>query len=269
MLKRSRRRKKPLTQSQGSKEKDDAQGHPGGPPAPKGHPNGQGAEATTVRETATGPASTESLRGSETVRGRRERAGTVIGIEGTEGTGRGGAPAVQTGTKNDENARGVAVLAGNEGVNVETKTEMAGMTGAGGRTGSTIKIEVQKGRGPGIERTGVRLMTRGIKMTGTDTEMRGRPKGQAGVEAGRGGTRVGLRRRAGKEIAATTETGRKMESSALTNVVVAKRGAIISGSLVTTMVDTVNAEGVIALSKCHLAAILPLLLLCFFHPFLT
>lgn len=49
-----------------------------------------------------------------------------------------------------------------------------------------------------------------------------------------------------------------MGNSALTNVVVAKRGAIISGSPVTTIVDTVNAEGVTALSKCHLAAILPL-----------
>lgn len=144
-----------------------------------------------MRETATGPALTESWRGSETVRGRRGKAGTEIGIEGTEGTGRGGAPAAQTGTKNGENAKEVAVAAGNEGVNVETKTEMAGMTGAGGRTGSTIKIEAQRGRGPGIKRTGEKLMTRGIKTTGTDTETRGRPKGRAGVEVGRGGTRVG------------------------------------------------------------------------------
>lgn len=108
-------------------------------------------------------------------------------------------------------------------------------------------------------------------MTGTGTEKRGRPKGQAGVEAGRGGTKAGERRRAGKESAATAEieTGTEMENSVLTNVVVAKRGAIISESPVMTIVDIVNAEGVRALSKCRLPAILLLILLCFSSFFST
>lgn len=113
-------------------------------------------------------------------------------------------------------------------------------------------------------------MTGGIKMTGRGTEKKGRPKGRAGVEAGRGGTKVGERKRAGKESAATaeTETGRETGNSALTNVVVAKTGAIISESPVMIIVNIVNAEGVRALSKCRLPAILLLLLLCFL-PFST
>lgn len=106
-------------------------------------------------------------------------------------------------------------------------------------------------------------MTGGTKTTGRGTEKRGRPK-RAGVEAGRGSTKVGERRRAGKESAATAEreTGREMENSVLTNVVVAKRGAIISESPVMTIVSIVVAEGVRALSKWRLTAILLLLLLC-------
>lgn len=219
--------------------------------APGDHPNGQGAEATTGRETATAPALTESWRGSVTARGRRGRAGIGIGTVGTEGTGRDDGPAAQTGTESVEE---VAAAAGTERANVETKTETAGMTGARGRTGSTIKIEAPRGRGPGIKRAGERLMTGGIKTTGRGTERRGRQKGRAGVEAGRGSTKVGQKRRAGEESAATAEieTGREMESSVLTNVVVAKRGAIIRESPVTTIVNIVNAEGVIALSKCRL-----------------
>ncbi len=240
-------------------------GHPDGHRAPEGHPNGQGAGATTARETATAPALTESWRGSGTARGRKGRAGTGIGREGTEGTGRGDGPAAQTGTKTGENVEEVAAAAGNEGASAETKKETAGTTGAGGRTGNTIKIEALRGRSPGIKRAGERPMTGGIKTTGRGTERRGRPKGRAGVEAGRGSTKAGERRRAGKESAATAErgTGRETEISALTNVVVAKRGAIISGSPVMTIVNIVNAEGVRALSKCRLTAILLLLLLCF------
>lgn len=213
--------------------------------------NGQGAGATTERETATAPALTESWRGSVTVRGKRERVGTVIGREGIEGIGIGDGPAAQTGIKTDESVEEVAAAAETERANVETKTEMVGMTGAGGRTGNIIKIEALRERNPGIKRTGERLMTEGIKTTGRGTEKKEKPKGQAGVEAGKGSTKVGERRRAGKEIAATAEieTGRETESSVLTNVVVAERRVIISESLVTTIVNTVNAEGVRALNK--------------------
>lgn len=98
-------------------------------------------------------------------------------------------------------------------------------------------------------------MKRGTKTRGTDTETTGRPRGRVGVEAGRGSTGAGERRRAGKESAATTETGKEMENSVLTNEVVAKSEAIISESPAMTIVDIVNAEGVIALSKCPPAAI--------------
>lgn len=195
-----------------------------------------------------------------TARERRGMAGTGIGTEGTEGTGRDGGPAAPTGTKTGENA-----AAGSERTNAETKKETAEMIRAGGRTGSTIKIEALRGRGPGIKRTEERLMTEGIKTTGRGTEKRGRPKGRAGVEAGSGGTKVEERKRAGKGSAATAEieSVRETEISVLTNVVVAKRGAIISESPVMTIVNIVNAEGVRALSKCRLQQYYFFLLLCF------
>lgn len=189
MLRRTRKRRN--LQRQGGKGNGVVPGHLDEHQALVGHPKGQGAEATTVKETAMAPALTESLRGSVTVRGRRGRAGTETGIEGTEGTGRDDDLAAQTGTKTGENVDEVAAAAETERANVETKKEMVGMTGAGGRTGSTIKIEALRGRGPGIKRPGERLTTGGIKMTGIDTEKRGRPRGRAGVEAGKGGTRAG------------------------------------------------------------------------------
>lgn len=269
MLRRRRRRTKPPSQNQGSKGNDAAPGRPDGHQAPEGHPNGQGAGATTARKNATAPALTENWRGSVTARGRRGREG--IGIEGTGGKGSDGGLAAQTGTKTDENAEEAAVAAGTAGANVETKKETAGMTRAGGRTGNTIKIEAWRGRSPGIRRTGERPMTGGIKTTGRGTEKRGRPKGRAGVEAGRRDTKVVERRRAGRESLATAEikTGRETEHSVLTNVVVAKRGAIIPESPVMTIVNIVNADGVRALSKCRRAAILLLLLLCLFSSFLS
>lgn len=176
-----------------------------------------------------------------TGKGRRGRAG--IGIE-TEGTGKDGGHAAQTGPKIAENVEEVTAVAETERVNAETKKETVGMIGAGGRTGIITKIEAARGRDPEIKRTEEKLMTGGIKMTGT--EKRGRAKGQAGVEAGREGTKVGEKRRAGKESAATAEreTGREMENSVLTSVVVAKRGVIISVSLAMIIVNTVSAEGV-------------------------
>lgn len=145
-------------------------GHPGGHQAPEDHPNGREAEATTARKNATAPALTESWRESATARRRR-------GTAGTEGTGRDAGPAAQTGTKTGESAEGVAVAAGNEGMNAKTRKETAGRTRAGGRTGNTTKIEALRGRGPRIKRTGERLMTGGTKTTGRGTEKRGRPKG--------------------------------------------------------------------------------------------
>ncbi len=165
-------------------------GHPDEHRALGGHPKGRGAGATTATEIAMAPALTESLRGSVTARGRRGRAGTATGRGGTEGTGRDEDLEAQTETKTGENADEVAAAAGTERTSVKTKKETAGMTGAGGRTGSTIKIEVVRGRGPEIRRAGERLMTGGIKTTGRGTEMRERPKGRAGVEAEKGDTKV-------------------------------------------------------------------------------
>lgn len=227
-------------------------GHPDGRQAPEGHQNDQGAGATTARETATVLVLTESWNESVTGRGRRGKAGTGIGTEGTGGTGKDGDPAALTEPKIAENAGEVAAAAGTEGANGKRKKEMVGMTGAGERTGITIKTELMRGRGPGIRRAEERLMTGGIKTTGRDTETRGRPKGRAGVGAGRGSTKVGERRRAGKESVATAESEREMENSVLTNVAAAKTGVIISASPATTTANTVNADGVRAPSKCPL-----------------
>lgn len=182
--------------------------------------------------------------------------GTAIG---KEGTGRDEGPAAQTGTKTDENAEEVAAAAGKEGVNAETKREMEGMTRIGGRTRITTKTEELTGRGPGIRRVGGRQMTGDTKMTEKGTEKKERPNGRAGVEAGRGGTKVveqmeRRRAREGSVVTAERGTGIEMENSVLTNVVGAKSGAIISESLAMTRVN-MNAEGVRALSKCHVRAI--------------
>lgn len=249
MLRKSHRRRN--LQSQGGNRNVAAPGHPDGHQVLGGHLNGQEAGATTAKEIATAPVSTESWRENVTDRGRRGRAGTAIGKEETEGTGRDDGPAAQTGT---ESVDEVAAAAGTERATAERKKETAGMTETGGRTGITTKIEALRGRGPEIKRAGQRLMTGGIKTTGRGTEMRGRPKGRAGAEAGRGGTKVEERRRAGNGSAATVEreSGRETESSALTNGVAAERGVIISESPATTTANIVTADGVKALSKCHL-----------------
>lgn len=147
-------------------------GHPDEHQAPEGRLNGQGAGATTARESATALVLIESWKGSVTGRERRGRAET-----GIEGTGKDDGPAAQTGTKTGESVEEVTAAAGTEEVNAEIKKEMVGMTGAGGRTGIIIKIEALRGRGPGRRRAGERLMTGGTKMTGRGTERRGRPKG--------------------------------------------------------------------------------------------
>lgn len=149
-------------------------GHPDEHQAPEGRLNDQGAGATTVRKIATALVLIESWKGSVIGRGKRGRAETGIG---TEGTGKDAGPAAQTGTKTGENVEEVTAAAGTEGVNAKIKKETVGMTGAGGRTGITIKIEALRGRGPRIRRAGERLMTGGTKMTGRGTEKRGRPKG--------------------------------------------------------------------------------------------
>lgn len=228
--------------------------------APEGLQNGQGAGAITGTGTATDPASIMSWRGSVTARGRRGTAGTEIGREGTEGTRRDGGPAVQKRTKTDENVEEVAAAVGNEGANAKTRRGMAGRTKVGGRTRITTRTEALTGRGRGIRRAGGRRMTGDTKMTGRGTEKKERWSGWAGVEAERGSTKVAeqtLERR--RRSAVTAKRGTETESSDLTNIVIAKRRAIISKSPVMTAVDT-NGEGVRALSKCHLKAIC---LLCF------
>lgn len=221
--------------------------------------------------TAMAPVLIGSWRGNETGRERRERAGTGTETETGTGTGRGrerGAieeigrddgPAAQTETKTGENADGVAVAAGNEGVNEETKRGTGVMTEAGRRTGITTKIGAVTGSGPEIRRAGERLMRGDTKMTGTGTGRRGRPNAPAGAEAGRGGTKVveqTERKRAGKGSAVTAErgTGTETESSVLTNVVTAKRRAIVSESPAMTVVN-MNAVGARASRKCPLRAI--------------
>lgn len=184
----------------------------------------------------------------------REKKGTGIGRGETEGTGKDGGPAALTGIKTGGSVEEVAAAAETEKANVETKTETAGTTAAGGRKGITIKIEGPRGRGRERKRAGERLMTEGIKTTERGTEKRGNLSGRAGVEAGKEGTKAAERRRAGKEIVATAgiESGRETESSAPTNGAAAKRGATISESRVTTTVDIVNADGARAPIKCHL-----------------
>lgn len=244
-------------------------GPPDGRQAPDVLQNGQGAEATIVNENAMAPALIASWKGSEIGSGRRKMAGTKIGIEGIGGTGRGDDPAARIETKTGGSVEEVAAAVGTEGVNEKTKTGMEGTIGARGRTGITTKKKAPKGTGPGIKRAGEKMMTGSIKRTGRGTEKRRRQRSRAGVKARRGSIKVVVRRRAKKESTATAKrkTEREMESCALTNVVVAKRGAIISESLVTTIVNIVNGEGVRALSKCPLRAIL-LLLLCFSSCFL-
>lgn len=191
---------------------------------------------------------TGSLRGSVTVRGKRGKAGTGIGREGT-GTDDG--PAAQTGIQTGESVGEATAAAGTERANVEIKKGRAVMTRTGRKTGNIIKTEALTERGPGTERTGEKVVTEGIRMTGRDTETRGKPSGRAGAEVRKGNTKVVVRRRAGKEIAATAEIVREMESSVLTKGVVARIGAIIIESPAVTTVNTVNAEGVRAPSKSH------------------
>lgn len=213
-----------------------------------GHPGGRGAGVTIKRKNATGPALIVSWRGSVTVRGKRGKAEIAIG---TEGTGTGDGPAAQTGTKSGESAEEAAVAAGTERASAETKRETAAMTGTGGRRGSIIKTGVQRERSPGTRRAEETQMTEDTKRTGTGTGTRGRPRGQARVEVGRGSIKAAERRKAGNEIAATaeTESERETESSGPTKGAAAKSGATTSGSPVTITVNTANAGRVGAPSK--------------------
>lgn len=184
------------------------------------------------------------------VRGKRGKAGIEIGTEGTEATGTGGGRAVQTGTKSGESAEKAEAAAGTERVSVETKKETAAMTKTGGRRGSIIKTGAQRERSPGTRRAGENLTTEDTKRTGTGR--RGRPRGQAGVEAGTGSIKAAERRKAGSEIAAAVE--RETESSDPTKGAAAKRGATTNESPATTTVNTANAEGVEAPNKKAVSA---------------
>lgn len=239
------------SQSQGDKGNGATPGHLDGHQAPEGRPNGRGAEATTAREIATAPALIGSWKESVTGRRRRGTAGTETEKGETEGTGKDDVPVAQTETKTDEKGKEVAAAAGTVGMNAGKKKEMEEMKGAGERTGITIRIEALRGKSPGIRRTEQRRMIGGIKMKGTDTGKTGRQRGQAGVEAETGGIKAEERRRAGRESAATVEreTESETENNVLTNAVVAKRGAIISGSPAMITVNIAIAEGVRALSK--------------------
>lgn len=234
-------------------------GRPDERPVLGGHPGGRGAGATIKRKNATGPASTASWRGSAIVRGKRGKAEIEIG---TEGTGTGGGPAAQTGTKSGESAGEAAAAAGTERASVRTKRETVAMTGTGGRRGSTIKTGARRERSPGRRRAGGNPMTEDTRRTGTGTGTRGRPRGRAGVEAGTGSIKAAERRKAGNEIAATAEieSERETESSDPTKGAAAKSGATTSESAATTTANTANAGGVGAPSERPLSfgVLLPL-----------
>lgn len=223
-------------------------GHPGGHQAPEGHRNGQGAGVTIGRGIAMAPATTASWRENGTARGRRGRART-----GTEESGNGDDLVAQKETKTGESVKEVTAAVGTGGANVGIKKGMEETTGAGKRSEITIRTGALTGRGPGIEGAGERQMNEGIKTIGTDTGRRRRLNDQAAVEAETGNTK---RTKAGNGSAATakrrteSETGRRVH----TNVVVAKRGAIISESRTTTTRNTAIAEGARAQSKCGLTA---------------
>lgn len=216
-----------------------------------GHPGGRGAGATITRKNATVPASTASWRGSAIVRGKRGKAEIAIG---TEGTGKGGGPAAQTGTKSGESAGEAAVAAETERASVGTKRETVAMTGTGGRRGSIIKTGARRERSPGTRRARGSPMTEDTRRTGKGTGTRGRPRDQAGVEAGTGSIKAAERRKAGNEIAATAEreSESETESSDPTKGAVAKSGATTSESPATITANTANAGGVGAPSETRL-----------------
>lgn len=182
----------------------------------------------------------------------KRRSETGIGTEGNGAIETDGGRAAQTGTKTVVSVKEAAAAAGTGEMSEETKRGMELMTGAKGKTGTTTKTGALRESGHGIERAGKKRRTEDIKMKGNDTETRGRPKGRAGVEAGKKGTKL-EKKKVGNVNEATAEreneTGTEKENRGLTNVVVAKKGAIIHVSLVMTIVNIVNAEGVRALIK--------------------
>lgn len=184
-----------------------------------------------------------SWRESAIARGKR---GTV-GTGGTEGTGKDGDHVAQTGTERPKEA---SAAAENGEANAGRKKETEQKTGAGRKTGITIRTEAPRGKGPETGRTGQRMTNGGIKRIETDTGRTGKPKGRVGAEAEKGGIKAGRRRRAGKETAATAESGTESGTgSALTNAAAAKRGVAISESPATSTVNTENGKEVRARSK--------------------
>lgn len=186
-----------------------------------------------------------TVRWSETARRRTGRGGTETGTGEKGGTRKGGDPVAQTGTKTDENAK--EVPAGSGGANAGRKKETEGRTGAGGRSGITIRRKTGGRRGRG--RTGERPMSEGTKKTGTDTGKTGSPNDPAGAAAKNDGTKVEEKRR-GKESTAPAERGSASgtENRDTTSAVAAKRGPV-SESPVMNTVSIVTAGGVGALSE--------------------
>lgn len=184
-----------------------------------------------------------------TVKGR---SAIEIGTEGIEtDDGR----AAQTGTVN---AKEVAAAAGTGEMSEETKRGMEGMTGARRKTGITTKTGALRESGPEMERAGKRKRTEDIKMTGSDTETRGRPKDQVGVEAGKKGTRAEKKKAGnGSEARAERGKGTEMESLGLTDVVVVKIEVITSVSPVMITVNTMKAGDRALTEQCFSAFFLP------------
>lgn len=202
-----------------------------------------------MKENAAAQALTVSWSESVTARRRTGRGGTETGTGEKGGTRKGVDPVAQTGTKTDENAK--EVPAGSGGTNAGRRKETEGRTGAGGRSGITIRIKTEGRRGTGLGRgrTGERLMSEGTKKTGTDTGKTGSPNDPAGAAAKSDGTKVGeMRRGRGSTAPAERGSASGTENRDITNAVAAKRGTV-SESPVMNIVSIVTAGGVGALSK--------------------
>lgn len=162
---------------------------------------------------------------------------------------RGGGLGAQTEIKNGVSAEEVAATAGTGAQRGETKRGMEERKGAGGKTGIPTRTGYQRENGLGTGKTGRIKRIAGIKTVGSGTERRERPRG-AEVEAEKRGTEMRKKRAENvSEVTVARESVIGMESRAHINAAAAKKGPIISASLVMITVNIVNAEGVRALIK--------------------
>lgn len=166
---------------------------------------------------------------------------------------RDGGHGAQIETKSAVSAEEVTVAAETGEQSEETKRGMEVMRGAGGKTGIPTKTGDQREKGPGNGRTGRTGRTRrtaDIKTIESGTEKRGRQRG-AEVEAEKKGIKVRKKKVVNvSEATAVRESETGTESRALTNAAVAKKGPIISESLVMNTVNTANAGARALIELC-------------------